>query len=440
MAIDQNAASIRLSIAPSDALVDVPRRIRVEGAAPFARVMLRTHTCRAGGVIWRSEACFQADEQGVVDLDACAPLSGSYEGVSGMGLIWSQCPERDGTHEVYPDDLLASLATHIEADVAGQAASGVLIQRFALPGVVREEVREEGLVGTLFRPATPGPHPAVMILNGSGGGINEPRAALYASHGYIAFALAYFKAPGLSDYISNTPLEYFKTGLDWIRKTQQPKNGFVAINGQSRGGELVLLLSTVYPDDVSAVVAYVPGALVHGGQNACDPSVGRNGPAWLLEGKPLVHVWDDNRTASWASFDEGGRHAVALQTALQDADAVARARIPVEKSRAPIILLSGTDDAAWPSSLYSKMVVDTLQVHKHPYDVQWVDTLDGGHAIVFPYIPTTQITHRHPVTGRMFTGGGAPAPNAQSNEHSWEQIKDFLARAVIDHAQRLSPS
>jgi dienelactone hydrolase len=295
-------------------------------------------------------------------------------------------------------------------------------------------VRENGLVGTLYRPATPGPHPAVMILNGSGGGMNEPRAALYASHGYLALALAYFKAPGLSNYISNTPLEYFKRGLDWMRATLKPAGGFVALNGQSRGGELVLLLASLYPKDVSAVVAYVPGAVVHGGQNAADPAVGRDGPAWLLDGKPVVHIWNDNRTASWAAYDAGQRHEVSIRTALQDADAVARARIRVERIRAPIILLSGTDDGAWPSSLYSRMVVDTLRENQHPYDYQWVDTPDAGHAIVFPYIPTTQITHKHAVTGRMFTGGGAPGPNAISNENSWNSIKAFLARAVSSHA------
>ena len=55
-----------------------------------------------------------------------------------------------------------------------------------------------------------------MVLNGSGGGINEPRAALYASHGFAALALGYFKAPGLSDYISNTRLELFEAALQWM--------------------------------------------------------------------------------------------------------------------------------------------------------------------------------------------------------------------------------
>ncbi|HEU0230676.1 MAG TPA: acyl-CoA thioesterase/bile acid-CoA:amino acid N-acyltransferase family protein [Burkholderiaceae bacterium] len=422
-----------LTVEPADALVDVPRRIRLTGLAPHARVTLGANTLRAGGVAWNSSARFQADAGGVVDASEQAPLDGDYDSVSAMGLVWSQQPATVGSINVFPDNLLEPVETRLVADTGDQRVEATLVQRFAAPGVVREEIREDGLVGTLFRPATPGPHPAVMILNGSGGGMNEPRAALYASHGFVALALAYFKAPGLSNYISNTPLEYFKRGLDWMRATQKPAKGFVALNGQSRGGELVLLLASLYPDDVSAVVAYVPGAVVHGGQNAADPAVGRDGPAWLLDGKPVAHIWNDNRTASWAAYDAGQRHEVSIRTALQDAEAVARARIPVERIRAPIILLSGTDDGAWPSSEYSRMMMDSLRANHHSYDYQWVDTPDAGHAIVFPYVPTTQITHMHPVTGRLFTGGGAPGPNAVSNENSWRGIKAFLTRAVENH-------
>jgi dienelactone hydrolase len=94
----------------------------------------------------------------------------------------------------------------------------LLIQRLMAPGVQRRDIRVDGCVGTLFLPAMPGPHPVVLVLNGSGGGINEPRGALYASRGYAALALGYFKTPGLSDYISNTPLEYFRRALDWVTR------------------------------------------------------------------------------------------------------------------------------------------------------------------------------------------------------------------------------
>ena len=172
--------------------------------------------------------------------------------------------------------------------------------------MTRQDVREHGLVGTLYLPpgAAPGSHPAVLILNGSGGGINEPRAALYASRGYAAFALAYFKAPGLSDYISNTPLEYFQSGLRWLRDKVRPKHDFVAVSGQSRGGELVLLLGATFPRKCRPWSPTCPAPWSIAARTPATPrsaakadlAAGRQAPA---------HVWENNRTATWAPFDEG---------------------------------------------------------------------------------------------------------------------------------------
>ncbi|WP_313371052.1 acyl-CoA thioester hydrolase/BAAT C-terminal domain-containing protein [Achromobacter animicus] len=423
-----------LTITPADALIDVPRQIRVEHVAPGATVEITALT-RRNGVVWQAQAAYTAGEDGVVDLTREAPVSGDYTGLSPMGLIWAQSPDDGKSREYFNHPVTDALVTDVVARVEGAEARASFTQRLASDGVTRVEVREEGLVGTLYLPAgsAPGSHPAVMILNGSGGGINEPRAALYASRGYAAFALAYFKAPGLSDYISNTPLEYFQTGLRWLRKKVQPKHDFVAISGQSRGGELVLLLGATFPKEVSAVVAYVPGAVVHSGQNACDPKIGREGPTWLLGGKPIPHVWENNRTATWAPFDEGPaphRHEKAILTALQDPDAVARARIRVEDIEGPVMLLSGTDDGSWPSSLYSKMVQDKLVDVQHPYPVKWLDYENGGHSILFPYVPTTQLVYAHPVSGKISTSGGNPKDNARADQESWEGVTSFLDAAV----------
>ncbi|MDH0682314.1 acyl-CoA thioester hydrolase/BAAT C-terminal domain-containing protein [Achromobacter animicus] len=423
-----------LTITPADALIDVPRQIRVEHVAPGATVEITALT-RRNGVVWQAQAAYTAGEDGVVDLTREAPVSGDYTGLSPMGLIWAQSPDDGKSREYFNHPVTDALVTDVVARVQGAEARASFTQRLASDGVTRVEVREEGLVGTLYLPAgsAPGSHPAVMILNGSGGGINEPRAALYASRGYAAFALAYFKAPGLSDYISNTPLEYFQTGLRWLRNKVQPKHDFVAISGQSRGGELVLLLGATFPKEVSAVVAYVPGAVVHSGQNACDPKIGREGPTWLLGGKPIPHVWENNRTATWAPFDEGPaphRHEKAILTALQDPDAVARARIRVEDIEGPVMLLSGTDDGSWPSSLYSKMVQDKLVEVQHPYPVKWLDYENGGHSILFPYVPTTQLVYAHPVSGKISTSGGNPKDNARADQESWEGVTSFLDAAV----------
>lgn len=427
-----------LTITPADALIDVPRHIVVDQLRPGASVEISTQTHRAGA-LWQSRAIYQADAQGRVDLSRDAPLSGSYSGVAPMGLIWSQAPLDSKSRDAFNPPANATLVTQVHVRSDDTNLDAALTQRLTADGVTRQDIRENGLVGTLYLPPGPGPHPAVMILNGSGGGINEPRAALYASRGYAAFALAYFKAPGLSDYISNTPLEYFKTGLDWLRNAVKPAHDFVALSGQSRGGELVLLLGATYPADVSAVLAYVPGAVVHSAQNACDPALGREGAAWLLNGKPIPHVWENNRSASWAPFDEGPaphRHEKAILTALQDPEAVARARIHVENIQGPVLLLSGTDDGSWPSSLYSKMVRDKLLEVNHPYPVTWLDYQDGGHAILFPYVPTTQHVYAHPVSGKISTTGGNAKDNARADEESWASALQFLSDAVAARAAR----
>ena len=406
----------RLLITPLDGLLDEPRHIVVEGVTPGARVTLTSRTLRGGGQPWQSAATFVADAQGRVDLERDAPVAGDYSGVSGMGLLWSQRIEQGHSAAVFPDSVLEPLHTRIE--VQGQAL--VLVQRLAAAGVTRREVREDGLVGTLFQPAGAGPHPAVMVLNGSGGGINEARAALYASRGYSALALGYFKAPGLSDYISNTPLEYFERGLAWMRRELAPADDFIALSGQSRGGELVLLLASLFPDAVSAVIGYVPSALVHGGQAAADPAVGRDGPAWLYRGQPPVHLWNDNRHASWAARDAGQRNAVSMNTALEDDDAVARARIHVERIRGPVLTLTAGDDAAWPSSRFGQMVSARLQHFDHPWPVLQRDFPLAGHSILLPYIPTT------------YTDDGQPEANAQANEQSWQAVVEFLHNAVAE--------
>jgi len=434
-----NPSPFSLRVEPARARIDVPRRITVDGLAPGEIVTLSAVTVRAG-TPWQAIAQFAADAQGAIDLTRDAPLAGDYEGVSPMGLIWSQGlqdPKIGNGRVLFPDDVFEGLDTTVTAmRQSGVTTSAKLHQQLATDGVTRREVREEGLVGTLFLPAGPGPHPAVIIVNGSGGGINEPRAALYASQGYAAFALGYFKAPGLSDYISNTPLEYFETALAWVHRTLRPLHGFVALSGQSRGGELVLLLGAMFPEHVSAVIGYVPGAVVHGAQSACDPATGRDGPAWLYRGEVVPHVWQNNRTATWAALNEVDangvprRHAEAVLTALDDPEAVARARIPVEKIRGPVMLLSGTDDAAWPSSRYSRMVRERLAEVKHPYPVAWVDVEGAGHSILFPYVPTTQLSFPHPVSGRLSTSGGTPANNAHADEASWAAVKTFLDDAV----------
>ncbi|MBX3530629.1 MAG: acyl-CoA thioesterase/BAAT N-terminal domain-containing protein [Rhizobiaceae bacterium] len=420
-----------VSIEPVDGLIDESRRIVVSGLAPDEIVAVSARTRRARGVVWMSQATFMADADGVVDLTRDAPVGGDYAEVAPMGLVWSQQPVDSTSPEIFGDEVMEPLHTVLTAVTAGGTTTEAgFNQRFDAAGVTRREVREDGLVGTLFTPAEGGPHPVVVVLNGSGGGINEPRAAMLASRGYQAFALGYFKAPGLSPFITETPLEYLESGLRWAHRELKPRGGFVAVSGQSRGGELALLLGATFPDLVSAVIAFVPGAMVHGAQGAGDPARGGwQGTTWTRGGVPLPHLWQDNKAVHWhpwAGDAPPTRHHSVFFEGLKDTELAAQARIPVERIAGPVLLISGRDDRAWPSSLYSRMVASTLRRHGHPHLVRHLDFDDAGHAINLPVVPSTQLSREHPVSKVPYTNGGTPSGNARADAGSWSGMLAFL--------------
>ncbi|MDR5836000.1 acyl-CoA thioesterase/bile acid-CoA:amino acid N-acyltransferase family protein [Caballeronia sp. LZ034LL] len=424
--------SARIEVTPRVALVDVTRQIVLTGFAAGAEVDLSAHLTMADGSEWRSDNRFAANEAGRVDLAADAPVSGDYagHGAQPMGIVWSMRCVKDAP----PADAIAPLTVRIDArDQDGNAASASFEQHFVADGVTRRAISEAGVVGTLFLPATPGPHPAIVVLNGSGGGINEPRAALYAAHGYAALALGYFNAPGLPATISRIPLEYFANALDWLRETVAPAGDFVAVAGQSRGGELALQLAATWPARVSAVIGYVPSAVRHGTLRAGAAAEPPDAIAWTLDGRPLPHVWQDNAEADWRAFrdpakpGEAVRQAPAFETALRDAQAVARARIEVERIRAPILLISGTDDGFWPSTHYAGMIVADLTARGFGHCLEHQRNEGAGHAILFPHVPTTRIARVHPVARVALTAGGTAAANARANEASWARVLAFLA-------------
>ena len=418
-----------ISIEPASALIDVPRTIRLHGFAGGERVTVVSTVLHEDGTSWRGETIFTANEQGEVDAATDAPVGGGYAGVSPMGVVWSM---QQVAAPPVARPTVQPLTVHLEASAGSGSARASFEQHFLAPGVERREIREHGLVGTLFVPPGPGPHPAVIMLAGSGGGLMETRAALFAAHGYAAFALGYFGAPGLPTHISRTPLEYFETGLDWAHRTLGPAHGMVAVCGVSRGGELALLLGATFPTLVTAVIAYVPSPFTHGVLNAGRPGEDRHAPTWTHGGKPLPVLSRPNAQAEWSLFDQAPppkRQSPAFLSALRDAQAVERAFIPLERINGPVLLVSGDDDALWPSTTFSELAVERLQKARHRYPVRHLAYPDAGHSIQVPYVPTTVLARPHPVSGIPLANGGTAAGNARACEESWRGVLEFLAVA-----------
>lgn len=444
-----NHQTLTVTVTPATGPLWQPRDVTVSGAVPGSLVTLRAETDR-NGQTWAAQVTCLADAAGVVDLSASAPVSGDYRLADPMGLFWAQ--HREDTQsftQSEPLDPSVPIRTRIVAstvpgtglltrpETAPALTSEAIVDQWLMaPGVTRTEVRDDGLVGTVFTPAGSGPYPTVIVLNGSGGGINEARAALYASRGIQTFALGYFRAPGLSQYISHTPLEYFDTALDYVIRELNPLGGAPIVSGQSRGGELSLLLASWFPDRIAGIAPFVPWHTRCGAQGAADPQDGWSGATWTWRGEPLEHLWNNNAQVDWQPWSGGpptSRHDDVYILGLQDHELAQASRIEIEKFAGPVACVSALDDRAWPSSWASRVVMETLEQHGHQAERLLLDYPEAGHAITIPYMPATEVSRIHPVSGVPYSHGGTVHGNAVASAESFTAMCEFIPRAAHAH-------
>lgn len=413
-------AAVRIEVSPAEALFDEPVAIRILDAPPGAAVAITASTIDGLGVRWESTAGFVADSQGLVDVARQAPTGGDYRTADPMGLIWSmKRMASDGPPARFLASPLTPPVIAFSARAGDQAGAGARIARpMMLGGVNRTTLRERGLVGTLFSHAD-GPRPGVLVLGGSGGGLDENMAALLASRGWATLALAYFGYEGLPPEMNRIPLEYFETAMDWMRTQDAVGPGKIAVMGVSRGGELALQLASTFTE-LSPVVALVPSSVRWRGVGA---GLDRTTfPAWTWKGEALPFL---------VSGEVDPTPPVALApgflAAMGDEAAVERASIPVERIDGPILMISGDDDRMWPSAAFAERVVERLRRRgfKHPHT--HVSYKDAGHAAPRPpYFPAAVNPGFHPILKVDVTMGGTPEADAAANVASWRAILDFL--------------
>src|SRR5512133_3722633 len=140
--IDQPTAPIDSAIA-----------IELRGFPPRRPVSLTATETFPSGSRWQAQATFMSDENGRIDVAQQAPVSGSYDGVSPMGLFWSMARLRGEALPIPEDAMMRPFRVRLEAtSAAGAEAAADFERRVAAPGVTRQAIRTAGLVGTLFLP------------------------------------------------------------------------------------------------------------------------------------------------------------------------------------------------------------------------------------------------------------------------------------------------
>jgi dienelactone hydrolase len=305
--------------------------------------------------------------------------------------------------------------------------------------ITESKIESNGIHGKLFRPSDYKRRPGIIILGGSGGGLewSDSFALRLANEGYAALALAYFRYADLPKTPLNIPLEYFNKAFDWMSAREDIDTGKLVIIGGSRGAELALILGAAFPV-IKAVIGYAASSVVWSATGGIT-LLGR--VAWTHQNQPLPRMkmsfspkllWEIVKMIG-CLIRKKSFHAVPLLTAaLDNQSLVERSSIEVEKIGGPVVLISGDDDQLFPSTLMSEMIMERLEKHKHPYPNKHYRYEQAGHSINLPDLPPehypTQTTHV--LTNLVCELGGNPEVNEQAGKKAWQNVVAFLEKHI----------
>lgn len=275
-------------------------------------------------------------------------------------------------------------------------------------------VAVEGVFANYYPAKGPGPHAAVVVLGGSEGGLGTGavrEAKALQAEGYAVLQVCYFGCPGTPPKLVEVPLETFARGLAWLRAQPGVDPHRVAIIGGSKGSEAALLAAARDPD-LKAVIATMPSSVVWPGISYT-PSMQ---PGWTEGGKPLPYLPYAIKGPIKSVFDLYNSAVLTLATLPQHAEV----EIPVERIKAPILLVCGEADTLWPSCPMSDQIVARRKAH-HRVDTSVLRYKDAGHGVFG--VPVDKSGPGYATLGGL---GGTAEGNAAARADGWPKALSFL--------------
>lgn len=210
------------------------------------------------------------------------------------------------------------------------------------------------------------PAPLVVLLGGSNGGLWYGAMGWELNQaGFSTMSLAYFGHEGQSSHLIERPLEPIVATITLARQSRGTNRRCVAIIGVSKGGELALLLAAYEQEFDLATLplsdAYVAASPSHVVWQSPHITL-RSRSSWSLNGAAMdfvPHPWLSPHLPD--VFFNRWRVGRYLSDALDNAQAVDRATIPVERITQPTLLLAGEQDEMWPAAEMSRSALRRAQ-------------------------------------------------------------------------------
>lgn len=295
------------------------------------------------------------------------------------------------------------------------------------PGPTGKRVEEAGLFGNYYPAAGEGPHPAILLLGGSEGGLGggvKHMALSLQREGFSVLQLAYFGTPGTQESLERIPLELFDRALAWLGAQPGVDAKRLALVGGSKGAEAVLLVATRHPE-VRSVVAGMP------------TSVAWNGVNWKRGGQSESASWTSGgaelATMPFSYWNQA-EGVISVYRSIEDPDQRAsaeRAAIPIERAHAETLLVCGEAETMWPACPMSRAIAARAAKLGGP-EVRVLTYADAGHLVFGPPILPDNAFYQ-----RLDMLGGTVEGNAAARADSWPRIIDFIRTSTMPRSSHI---
>ena len=284
-------------------------------------------------VMWKSTAIFLSNQDGMIDTSQTASISGSYKGVSEMGLFFNAKPLKNRKRRLpssldripLRDCFGVEIKIRLGKDVVAEQS---FVRRYMNLGIRYQDIYDKHFQGRLFYDEKLRKAPAVIIVSGSEGRIEKAQN---------------------------------------IAQLPQVDNTKIGIYGRSKGAELVLAAQSIL-DDVQCLVLNSPSNVIFEGIKG---KLNSHSSSWTYLQKELPY--QRFQLGNFLINRLFGQHIPKDH----------RARIDISKISSSLLLLGSDVDEIWEAS----SAIDDIVSHYNGQSILFRKYHETGHMLTVAYQP-----------------------------------------------------
>lgn len=457
---DLSAPSLVLDV-PVSSRHDEPFPVLLRGAPAGVEVHVEVRGDDLYGRTWLSAAVFTAPAGEILDLRVTGPTAGDWTEPSDDAPITAmRFAEPDVTPEMFVPPAQPWRVT-VQARVGDGPGTTVrrTVERVAGPQDARrvpvvivgatggdQPAGHTELDGLLVLPPGHAPDagwPAVVCFGGSEGGFASQigHAEMLAAQGFAALAASWITEEDAATAIASVPLERFAAAVRLLAGHPEVDGRRIVAMGVSRGAEGLLAATTADPGlPCRGMVLISPSSLswqAIGGDGEIPDT-----PSWTHAGTPVP--WRPVRSGelmgqlvrnAWRIGRDRAAHRPTLLR-LRAAYAAGLAHgtvgeLVAERVDAPFLLLTGSEDAVWPSGEMAQSILARRGVTSDRH----VAYEGAGHLIRLAVLPTDAQW-----TGGIVLGGERAAQATAQRAAVAEVIRFLAAATALPTATAVRPT